>query len=65
MVARSPVMVLDPPGIAAEDNRNAMARVSVPWRALAGCEMHPSNQCCAATVEDFFGQRSLAFALMR
>jgi hypothetical protein len=35
MLARGTVTVLDPQGIAAEDDRNAMARITVPGRALA------------------------------
>jgi hypothetical protein len=55
MVARGPVTVLDPKGITAEDDRNTMARITMPRRSLAGCEKHPPNECCAASVEYFFG----------
>jgi hypothetical protein len=55
VVARVSVTVLDPQGIAAEDDRYAMAWVTVPRRALAGCETHPSNQRCSSSVEDLLG----------
>jgi len=55
VVARLCVTVFDPQGIAAEDDRYAMARVTVPRSALAGCETQPSNQRCPASVEDFLG----------
>ena len=55
MVARGSVTVLDFQGIAAEDDRNAMAWVTVPLSALAECETHPSNECCPASVDDFLG----------
>ena len=58
VVARGSVTVLDLQGIATEDDRHAMARVTVPSRALTGCETHPSNQRCPSSVEDFLGHRS-------
>jgi hypothetical protein len=55
VVAPGSVTVLDSQSIAAEDDRHAMARVTVPRRALAGCETHPANQRSLASVENFLG----------
>jgi hypothetical protein len=60
-MARRSVTVLDPQGIAVENDRNAMARITVPRRALTGFEAHPANQGCLAPVEDFLGH-SLALS---
>jgi hypothetical protein len=55
VVARSSVTIFESQRIAAEDDRYAMARITVPRRALAGRETHPSNQRRPASVENFLG----------
>jgi hypothetical protein len=55
VVARVSVSEFDPQGIAAEDDRYAMAWVTMPRRAHAGCETQASNQRCSSSVEDFLG----------
>jgi len=54
VIARSPVAVFDRQGIAGEDHRYAMERVTVPRRGLARCKAQSSDQRRSSPVKGFF-----------